>query len=208
MAANTDATNCLEPEKATKTEEERVLPNKERKASPFLTSSVPTNENDDENEDEMVSRKKQYEEIDKATGSSSLFNSTCKLYFHSQKTKKFETRGEGKMIILPDKSGLFKLLMIRDQVMLVGCNHYISKASPLKRAKNVKNSWAWVAFNDQSDAETKTEHTPYFVTFPNEEDSEQFAKVYEECQIKNAELAIKMRQANKKEDKKDTEINK
>lgn len=168
---------------------------KDKKASPFLASKP--SESPTSGQDQETSMKKQHDDIDKTTQKNAIFSSTCKLYYVSERTKKMEVRGEGKIIILSDDSGLYKILMIRDQVMLTGCNHYISKTCPLSKATKVPRSWIWVALNDQCDAEDKKDKTTYFATFKTEKDSETFAKVYAECQIKNAEIAEKLQAKNK-----------
>lgn len=138
-----------------------------------------------ETEDVQSDAMRQHAHIDELTRGSAIFNTFASLYFWSQKTKSFETRGTGKLLIFPDPQGVFKLVFIRNQVMLRGCDHYISPTSPLTKANKVKNAWTWVAVNDQSEAEDKYPQTNYFVIFKTPEDSELFEKTYASCQDKN-----------------------
>lgn len=147
-----------------------------KRFSPFLSSEVKS-EAADEN-DENSSAKKQHEIIDTLSKDKSIFNRIGKLYFVSTKTNKPETRGEGKFLILSDDTGMLKLMMIRDQVMLKGCNHYISPSCPLTKATQAKNSWVWTAIGDKSDAEKNEEKTIYFAMFKDEETSCLFEEKY------------------------------
>ena len=167
----------------------------QRKESPFLSSAI---SNDSEEEVDNTTEKKQHDQIDSITKDKSIFNTTCKLYFVSQKTKKLETRGEGKIIILQDDTGLFKILMIRDKVMLKGCNHYIAPSCPLIKANQVKNSWVWTAINDKSDAEKNEERTTYFATFKNEEDTALFETKYNEGKAENSKVLAKKKEEKAK----------
>lgn len=153
-----------------------------KKASPFLSTEVKEEKNA---EDENTSTKRQHEQIDKMSKDRSIFNATGKLYFKSSKTGKMETRGEGKFLILKDDAGMYKLMMIRDLVMLKGCNHYISPTCNLVKATQAKNSWIWTALHDQSDAEKKEDETVYFAMFKTEETSKLFEEKYKEAQAEN-----------------------
>ncbi|KAM0681459.1 Ran GTPase binding protein Sbp1 [Glugoides intestinalis] len=171
---------------------EGIEPLPKKKESPFLSTKEVKETTEEQNESSSL--KKQHEEIDKFVRGISIFNAVGKLYFHSKKTNKLETRGEGKILILKDKSGLYKLMMIRDILMLKGCNHYILHSCPLTKATQKKNSWIWKAIQDQSDAEIKEPVTLYFATFKDEEVSDLFEKAYNQAKEENKvflELDIK-----------------
>lgn len=168
-----------------------------KKASPFLSSEIKKETAGDE---ENSSTKRQHDQIDKMSKDRSTFNATGKLYFKSAKTGKMETRGEGKFLILKDDANMHKLMMIRDLVMLKGCNHYISPSCPLVKATQAKNSWIWTALHDQSDAEKKEEKTLYFATFKDEESSNLFEKKYKEAQDENLKT-IEVKKASEVENK-------
>lgn len=178
-----------------------------KKESPFLSSTeVKETTETTEEQTESSSTKKQHEYIDNFVTGISIFNAVGKLYFHSKKTNKLETRGEGKFLILKDKSGMYKLLMIRDLVMLKGCNHYILHTCPLTKATQKKNSWVWKAVQDQSDAENKEPETLYFATFKDEETSDLFEKAYNQAKDENKViLELNTKKGEKSSDKKDDE---
>ena len=167
-----------------------------KKASPFLSSEVKKEQTE---ETENSSKKRQHEHIDQITKDNCIFNAVGKLYFKSQKTGKMETRGEGKFLILKDKASMHKLVMIRDLVMLKGCNHIISPNCPLTKATQAKNSWIWTALHDQSDAEKKEDSILYFATFKDEEASKLFGEKYKQAQNENLDMieAKKDRQEKK-----------
>ncbi|KAM0681384.1 Ran GTPase binding protein Sbp1 [Glugoides intestinalis] len=163
-----------------------------KKESPFLSTKEVKETTEEQNE--RLTIKKQHEDIDKFVRGISIFNTVGKLYFYSKETNKLETRGEGKILILKDKSGMYRLMMIRDLIMLKGCNHYILHNCPLTKATRVKNSWVWKAIQDQSDAEIKEPVTVYFATFKDEEVSDLFEKAYNQAKEENKvflELNIK-----------------
>lgn len=172
-----------------------------KRASPFLSSEVKSQATDEATEDS--SAKKQHEIIDTLSKDKSVFNDIGKLYFFSTKTKKPETRGEGKFLILSDDTGMFKLMMIRDQVMLKGCNHYISPSCPLTKATQAKNSWVWTAIEDKSDAEKNEEKTVYFAMFKDEEVSRRFEEKYKYAMEMNERIlsAKKLEKSTKIENK-------
>lgn len=157
-----------------------------KRSSPFLSSEARPEVIDEDNGDS--SAKKQHEIIDSLSKDKSIFNGTGKLYFVSTKTNKPETRGEGKFLILSDDTGMFKLMMIRDQVMLKGCNHYISPSCPLTKATQAKNSWVWTAIGDKSDAEKNEERTVYFAMFKDEDISSCFEKKYNHAMKANEDI--------------------
>ncbi|KAI5169531.1 hypothetical protein PAEPH01_0794 [Pancytospora epiphaga] len=178
-------------------------------ASPFLTSKrlgkdeakqadgVSGNEGD--SDAEMATAKKQHEKIDEMIKDRSIFNTVAKVYFKDPKTNKLENRGEGKFAIVKDTAGLYKILMVRDKVMLMGCNHYIAKSCPLVRATQVPRSWIWIALDDKSDAEVNEPKTTYFATFKTEEDFEMFSKKYSEAGEANAKTVEELKKKGKTE---------
>lgn len=165
-----------------------------KKESPFLTSEVVEEEKEEES-----TILKQHGQIDDAVKEKAIFNQIGKLYFLSKKTGKLETRGEGKIMIITDPNGLYKVMMIRDKVMLKGCNHYIAASCPLVKASQVKNSWVWTALNDQSDAEKNDEKTTYFATFKTEEDATKFEEKYNYAMKENVKSLEALKSKRKDE---------
>lgn len=171
-----------------------------KKESPFL-SSEPVK--DAVAEEDTASTKKQHEHIDSISKDRSIFNDIGKLYFLSKKTGKLETRGKGKFLILKDDAGMYKLMMIRDQVMLKGCNHYISPKCTLIKATQVANSWIWKALCDESDAEKNEKETLYFATFNDEETAKLFEEKYNFAMEENSKvIEIKKEKSETSEEKK------
>jgi hypothetical protein len=159
-----------------------------KKACPFLTKTELKEEKDENVEVEDKTAKKQHEIIDNLCKDNAIFNGIGKLYFLSSKTGKPETRGEGKFLILKDDSGLHRLTMIRDQVMLKGCNHYIMPSCPLIKATKAKNGWTWTALGDKSDAEKNEDSIVYFAIFKDEETSNLFESSYNKAKDLNQEF--------------------
>lgn len=162
-----------------KVEEPVEMPSK-KKQSPFLASEA-TNISKEED-------KKPADSADDALRKLSTFNAIGKLYFLSTKTSKLETRGEGEFFIFKDKSEMYRLMMIRDQFKLKGCNHYILENCPLTKPNQTPNSWIWTAIKDQSDAEKKEDKTVYFATFKTAETAKEFEEKYNEAQKENSKV--------------------
>lgn len=173
---------------------EEKQPPKSRKESAFLTSAKPTETlSVEESEADLFTSKAQVSQLDELLKDKSIFSAFCKLYFLSPSTKKLETRGDGTIAILKDDSELYKVLMIREKLMLKGCNHYIALSCPLSKASQVPRSWVWMALDDKSDAEKNFPKTTYFVTFKTEEESAEFAKAYNKAQAANSETLKRLR---------------
>jgi len=180
-------------------EEKGASLDEKKKMSPFLevkSESTPCRDGEEEDSSAM---QKQRNDIDEQVGNRPTFNKVCKLYFLSKRTSKLESRGEGKMMILKDNSNLYKILMIRDKLMLKGCNHYIAESCPLTKAARVKNSWVWVALNDQCDADDVEPKTTYFAVFNSEEDSNAFEEAYNDGQKRNSKELSERKNASKEE---------
>ncbi len=96
--------------------------------------------------------------IEVKTGEEGLqvcFEDHCKLFRYVG--GEWKERGRGKMKILrDDKDGSVRLVMRRDQVHKVCCNHRLTKNQELKPLKNSESAWTWYA-QDFSDGELKNE---------------------------------------------------
>lgn len=182
--------NTNEKAKSTNNSEENAGCGTKKKASPFLTeepSAVAAMEPAVKLES-IPEKKAAQEHSEEYLKDKSTFSSTGKLYFLSSKTNKLETRGDGAFYIFKDKSGMYRLMMIRDQFKLKGCNHYIIPSCTLTKATQLKNSWVWTALQDKSDAEKNEEKTVYFAVFKDEDTSALFESKYNEA--KNANLVV------------------
>ncbi|ELA42328.1 uncharacterized protein VICG_00728 [Vittaforma corneae ATCC 50505] len=153
-----------------------------KKTSPFLSSEMKSDVSDVETKSFA---NKQQDFADNILKEKSIFNAVGKLYFFSNKTSKLETRGEGEFYIFKDKAEMYRLMMIRDQFKLKGCNHYILPNCPLTRPTQTKNSWIWTALQDKSDAEKNEEKTLYFATFRDEDISKLFEEKYNQAKEEN-----------------------
>ena len=159
--------------------------------SPFLTKKQEDKEDKDIAEETY--EKKQQDDLLSKTKENAVFSRQCKLYFMSTKTKKLETRGSGKLMILKSKSKLHKLIMIRDKLMLKGADHYISPSSDLVKAVQVENSFVWVALDDKSDAEENYKRTTYFASFYNQKEADEFKDAYVAAQENNKKVFVEIK---------------
>lgn len=174
-----------------------------KKASPFLSSEMKVGS---VNEVESASANKQQDVADNILKEKAIFNATGKLYFFSNKTSKLETRGEGEFYVFKDKAEMYRLMMIREQFKLKGCNHYILPNCPLTKPTQTKNSWIWTALQDKSDAEKNEEKTLYFATFKDEETSKLFEEKYNQAKEENLKV-LKMRKRTGKNESWKSEAN-
>jgi len=174
------------PGEEKKANEESIDLSLKKKASPFL-SAEPVEE-PAVKEETKPEEAKPKDAAEAALKDRSIFTSAGKLYFFSKKTNKLETRGEGVFYIFKDKSDMYRLMLIRDQFKLKGCNHYIHPSCVLTKATQLKNSWVWTALQDNSDAEKNEERTVYFATFKNEEVSTLFESKYNEAKEANSKV--------------------
>ncbi|ORD94825.1 YRB1 [Enterospora canceri] len=153
--------------------------------SPFLVKKKDETASKEQDEEDINYFKKQQADLVKKVESSSLFVRRAKLYFLLPSTGKLETRGSGMLMIMGTKSGLHKIMMVRDNLMLKGADHYIAPSAKLIKAVSVPNSYVWVAVDDKSDAEVNYKRTTYFATFEKEKDAEEFRAFYEAGQENN-----------------------
>lgn len=152
------------------------------KISPFLSKKGSDEETDAERD---AYHKKQQASLDAKIRDNAVFSRHCKLYFYLPSTGRLETRGSGTIMILKTKSKLQKILMIRDSLMLKGCDHYVAPSANLVKAVNVENAFVWVALDDQSDAEDNMKKTTYFASFDNSDEALEFKKFYATAQANN-----------------------
>ncbi|XP_065210965.1 E3 SUMO-protein ligase RanBP2-like [Planococcus citri] len=88
-------------------------------------------------------------------GQEVLYKERCKLYRYTG--EEWKERGVGNMKILRDPvSGYVRLLMRREQVRKVCCNHRLLKEYELKQHKTTDKAWTWCA-QDYSENELKNE---------------------------------------------------
>lgn len=174
---------------------------KKNNTSPFLSKKIDNNSTNDNNDNKNVSflnqvdpevvkagMAKQNEFIQKMIGTKSIFTAKCRLFFYSTITNQMETRGDGTLSVFKDeKSKYYRLLMIREKVMLTGCDHFILPNYPLSKG-NQKNCWYWTAYADKSYSISKDKFTRFFVQFFTDEDSDLFKAKYDEALQYNASI--------------------
>lgn len=154
--------------------------------SPFLTKAVPKKE-DVKNDGEGVEistveiAEKQEKFLEENQKDEVLFRGRCKLYYLSDKTKKLEERGEGNIIVsLHGEKNLVKITMIRDQIMRLGCNHFINPNFELQPNNKLENAWVWGSTEDtvESDA-PQGKNQIFLVKFYSEKESRGFKEEYD-----------------------------
>ena len=108
-----------------------------------------------------------------------LFAHRCKLFRYDAGSKQWKERGVGDMKIMKHKtSGKVRLIMRRDQILKICCNHYISKEMKLVPG-NSEKSWIWFTHSDYSDETPKEEKLA--VRFKHVETASEFRRVFDEC---------------------------
>ena len=108
-----------------------------------------------------------------------LFAHRCKLFRYDAGSKQWKERGVGDMKIMKHRtSGKVRLIMRRDQILKICCNHYISKEMKLVPG-NSEKSWIWFTHSDYSDETPKEEKLA--VRFKHVETASEFRRVFDEC---------------------------
>lgn len=190
-----DSVEAQEPvDRSEKTEEGK------KAQSPFLTNAVPKKEEVKENSEEGISvaevAEKQERFLEENQKDEVLTKAKCKLYYLSDKTKKLEERGEGSIIVsMHAEKNLVKITMVRNQIMRLGCNHFINPNFDLQPNTKVENAWVWGSAEDtvESDA-PRGKNQIFLVKFYSEEDSRRFKEEYDLGKAHNE----KVLKANKK----------
>nr|CAG4642549.1 EOG090X078K [Evadne anonyx] len=109
-----------------------------------------------------------------------LFSDRSFLYRYDQETKEWKEKGRGDMKILKHKtSGRVRLLMRREQVLKICCNHYISPQLSLQPLQTSERSWTWTA-RDFSEGELVQETLA--LKFKTKDQAQKFKKVFDEAQ--------------------------
>ena len=107
-----------------------------------------------------------------------LFSHRAKLYRFDPSVKQWKERGTGKIKLLKHKkTGKCRILMRREQILKLCCNHWIAKDMILTvRDEKVLQ---WMTFNDFSDEETKAEQ--FSVRFKLEDTARSFQQIFNDC---------------------------
>ena len=109
-----------------------------------------------------------------------LFSERAFLYRFVADTKEWKEKGRGEMKILEHKTtGRARLLMRREQVLKVCCNHVITASLALKPLQTSDRTWTWTA-QDFSEGELSQEM--FALKFKTSEQAQKFRKIFEEAQ--------------------------
>ena len=109
-----------------------------------------------------------------------LFSSRGKLYRYDQPTKAWKERGVGIIKILQHNvTGKIRVLMRREHILKICCNHYINGKMELTPLVGNNTSWTWTTLCDFSDEEAKVEKL--CIRFKLFEVAQNFQKVFANC---------------------------
>ena len=109
-----------------------------------------------------------------------VFKHRAKVYRFDPDRKEWKERGVGDIKILKHKAkNTFRVLLRREQVHKIACNHYITKDMELKPMFSSDTAVCYFAM-DFADEEAKMEHMA--VKFKLKETKDDFKNKFEECQ--------------------------
>ena len=109
-----------------------------------------------------------------------MFSHRAKLYRFDLKAKQWKERGLGDMKILKHKqSGKARLLMRRDQILKICCNHYLTADMSLTPHNDSDKAWTWYTSLDFADEVPKPEKLALRFKLP--EVAQQFKVAFDDC---------------------------
>ncbi|KAL5004271.1 hypothetical protein ScPMuIL_017727 [Solemya velum] len=109
-----------------------------------------------------------------------VFCHRAKLFRFDESTNQWKEKGIGEMKILKNRhTGRYRLLLRREQVFKLACNHLLTTDFELNPMSTSETSWCWVA-QDFSDSEPRIEKLA--VKFKTIDLAKQFKIKFEECQ--------------------------
>ena len=107
-----------------------------------------------------------------------LFAQRAKLYRFVD--SQWKERGTGELKILQNKeNGKVRILMRRDQVLKICCNHYLTADMKLTEMANSDKSWSWFSLSDFTETQSRPE--TFAVRFKTQQIAKTFYQVFEEC---------------------------
>ena len=126
-------------------------------------------------------------------GGEVLFNEKCKLYRFDPPTKQWKERGVGTMkIIYYPASCQTRLLMRRDQILKLCCNHYITSDMSINCHFSNPKALTWLCRADY--LEETSHHQQFTVRFKQEATASHFKHLFIEATIKGAEDILSSRE--------------
>ena len=109
-----------------------------------------------------------------------LFGSRGKLYRYDQPTKAWKERGIGVIKILQHNvTGKIWVLIRREHIYKICCNHYITGEMELTPLVGSSSSWTWITLSDFSDEEAKVEKL--CIRFKLFEVAQNFKAIFTDC---------------------------
>ena len=112
-----------------------------------------------------------------------LFCYRAKLYRFDSKAGQWKERGAGDMKIMKKReTGKSRLIMRRDNIKKLCCNHYITDEIELMPHGNDR-SWRWFTSSDFTDEEPKPEQLA--LRFRHPETAQEFKEVFDKCRAGN-----------------------
>ena len=109
-----------------------------------------------------------------------IFSHRAKLYRFDSKDKQWKDRGIGDMKILKHKTGgKVRLLMRRDQILRICCNHCLTANMSLTPHNNSDKAWTWYTPSDFADEVPKPEK--FVLRFKLPEVARQFKAAFDDC---------------------------
>ena len=142
-----------------------------------LNESQPTN---DDGYTPLVKLTDSYEVKSGEEDEKDLFSNRGKLYRYDQPTKAWKERGVGIIKILQHNvTGKIRVLMRREHILKICCNHYITSEMELTPLVGNNTSWTWTTLSDFSDEEAKVEKL--CIRFKLFEVAQNFQKVFTDC---------------------------
>ncbi|XP_067013935.2 E3 SUMO-protein ligase RanBP2 [Anabrus simplex] len=110
-----------------------------------------------------------------------LYQERAKLLRFDSDAKEWKERGTGQMKVLKDpKTERIRLLMRREQVLKVCCNHQLLKSMQFKSLATSDKAWTWCA-QDYSEGEVKRETLA--IRFKTVEQAKSFKDIIDKCQL-------------------------
>ncbi|XP_055328803.1 uncharacterized protein LOC129581633 isoform X2 [Paramacrobiotus metropolitanus] len=157
--------------------------------SPQTTPKKPEEENDEDDTGDVEAERtdlyfepivKLPEKVDLSTGEENeleLYSQRAKLYRYTN--AEWKERGLGDLKMLKDKnSNKIRLLMRREKILKVCCNHHVREDMELRPMPGSKNAWIWDAMDF---SEGTMERETLAVKFKHEAHAKEFKELFDRC---------------------------
>jgi len=111
-----------------------------------------------------------------------VFKHRAKVYRYDTENKEWKERGVGDIKILRHNTrGSYRVLLRRDQVHKIACNHLITKEMQLNPLASSETAWCWYAM-DYSEGNKDGSVDQLAVRFKTKETAQEFKEKFETCQ--------------------------